>query len=213
MSQEIPVFNLEGKETGKLTLDEHFFDGRIHSFSVHQAVVATQANRRQGTLGTKTRAYVSGGGKKPWRQKHTGRARAGSNRSPLWRKGGIIFGPHPRDFSLRPSQKVRQLALRSCLNDKAQTGSIRAVEGLDKISAKTKDLVKALSGWGCQGRSLLVVEKPSLELKRASRNLRAVNLVSAASICAEDVIRSTQVVLTPGALKTLVDQGTRASHE
>src|SRR3989338_7109463 len=113
-----PLYNLEGKETEKVDLPENIFNGKVNRHLLHQAVVMYQANKRQGTAATKTRGEVSGGGKKPWRQKGTGLARAGSNRSPLWRHGGVVFGPHPRDFGFSMPDKMKLDALRSSVNDK-----------------------------------------------------------------------------------------------
>lgn len=203
MNPQVKIFNWEGKETGAISADVKVFDGVVHQAAVYQAVVATQGNLRQGNAATKTRGNVSGGGKKPWKQKHTGRARAGSNRSPLWRKGGIIFGPHPRDYTSTPPKKVRRLAVRSCLNDKLAAGKLRALEIAEPAPAKTKALAQALERLGCLDNCLLVLEKPSESLRRASRNLPGVRILTADSICAEDLLRAREVLVTPQALSRL----------
>ena len=116
----LPIYNTEGKEVDSIKLDAKVFDGTINTAAIYQAINAYRANQRKGFASTKTRGEVSGGGRKPWRQKGTGRARVGSTRSPLWRHGGVVFGPHPRDFSCRLPKRIKNLALKSTLNAKVK---------------------------------------------------------------------------------------------
>ena len=140
-----PIYNSEGKETESMELPDSLFQEPINREVIHQAVVMYQAAQRQGNAKTKGRAEVSGGGKKPYRQKGTGRARAGSIRSPLWHKGGIIFGPQPRDFNFSVPQKIKIAALRECINSKILDKDFICVDQLKASSDKTKDFAKVLA--------------------------------------------------------------------
>jgi LSU ribosomal protein L4P len=136
---DLAVMDNHGKEVEKIELPDAIFDGKVNKALLHQIVVAYERNLRQGNAATKTRGEISGGGKKPWKQKGTGRARAGSSRSPLWRHGGVVFGPHPRDFSVQIPQKVKLAALKSGLNDKLNSGSIKIIDSINMEKPRQKN--------------------------------------------------------------------------
>jgi len=146
ISSELSVLDTKGKEIEKVKLDKGVFDGKVNTALIQQAVVAYLANQRKGLAATKTRGQVRGGGAKPWRQKGTGRARVGSNRSPIWRGGGITFGPRPRSYYQDMPKKMRALALKSALNAKLRDKQILIINDLVVSSPKTKDFIKTVSG-------------------------------------------------------------------
>lgn len=206
----LPIYSSEGKEVEALKLDPAVFDGVVNKAAIYQAVVAFRANQRKGLASTKTRGEVSGGGKKPWRQKGTGRARAGSIRSPLWRHGGAVFGPHPRDFSIRLPQKIKDVALRSCLNLRAKDNDLVLLDGLQILQAKTKDAyrlfcnLKLSGGKGRQARVLLLLEKMDKISKLALRNLDFLEVNLAVDTNAYQVLSSRKLVMTKGGLQQLI---------
>lgn len=202
---KFPLYNLKGEEMEKLELPEDVFDGKVNPDLLHQVVVMYNANRRQGTASTKTRGEVSGGGKKPWRQKGTGRARAGSNRSPLWRHGGIVFGPHPRDFGYSLPAKIRTEALRSSINEKLATQNLFFLEHLDVKSPKTKELAAILSALKIKEKTLVVIDdkERNERIIKASRNISFITLCRVGDINAWDVLAHRKLLLTKFALKTL----------
>src|SRR6202453_4319507 len=154
---ELNVVDIEGKKAASIELPKEQFGVHVHDAVIHQAVVMYNANQRQGTVSTKGRAEVSGGGKKPWAQKGTGRARQGSSRSPLWKKGGITFGPKPRDFGYSVSKKIRVGALRESLNAKFIGNNLYCVDGLEVSSGKTKEFESILKNLKVVGRTLAVL--------------------------------------------------------
>ncbi len=141
----LPIYNTEGKEVDTIELDGAIFSGSVNLGAIHQAISAYRANQRKGLAATKTRGEVSGGGKKPWKQKGTGRARAGSTRSPLWRHGGVVFGPHPRDFSYVLPKQIKTVALKSVIFDKLQHNNFIVIDKLQVASGKTKDAAEIMS--------------------------------------------------------------------
>ncbi|MCX5715428.1 MAG: 50S ribosomal protein L4 [Candidatus Omnitrophica bacterium] len=177
----------------------------VNKAVLYQVVKMYQANLRQGNSSTKTRAAVSGGGRKPWKQKGTGRARAGSIRSPLWKGGGTIFGPHPRDYSYTVPQKMRTEALRSSLNSKYNTDAVTVVESLVVEKPKTKEFIKLLLGLkiDSEKKTLFVVDKIDENLRRASRNIKQAGLRRAADLNALDVLNFEKLVVTKPALAVL----------
>ena len=169
---ETTIYTVQGKEKGKISLPG-IFETKVSSALLHEVVNGYMANQRSGTHSTKTRAEVSGGGRKPWKEKGTGNARAGSNRSPLWRKGGIIFGPKPRDYSRNVPQQKRQLSLKMALSVKASSNDIMVVDSFAVAEPKTKKLAELLKNLKLNDMSvLIVVEKIDANLKVASRNLQ-----------------------------------------
>lgn len=196
------VRNWEGAEVGEATLDLKVAKEETAQHIVHRALIRQMTNSRQGTASTKTRAEVRGGGRKPWRQKGTGRARAGSNRSPLWRGGGVIFGPKPRDFNLKMNRKERRLALRTALFSRVE--DLRVVEEfatqLDR--PKTKEIVAALSRWGIEAESkvLMILDEPAENILLSVRNLENVKLISATQLNVYDLLHADVIVTTAASL-------------
>lgn len=188
------------KTTTQLDLNDSVFAVPYNESLIHQVVVATAASVRQGTKAQKTRAEVSGGGKKPWKQKGTGRARAGSSRSPLWRKGGIIFAAKPRDFSQKINKKMYRGALASILSNLIATGRIMVVESIDLSRPKTKDLVSFLDNLNLKD-VLMVTDNISENLYLASRNLYSVGLCGVHDVDPVSLVAYEKVLMTSAALK------------
>jgi len=189
------VTGIDGKQAGHLTVADDIFSAPMNEHVVHTALEWYLASRRRGTHSAKTRSEVSGGGVKPWKQKGTGRARAGSSRSPLWRKGGVIFPPKPRDYSFTLPKKVRKLALRVVMSDKARAGKIILVEEMAVAAPKTKEMTKLLKGIGVSGKSLIVVDQVNDNLDRSSRNIAGVKLMSAGNLNIHDLLSTEWVVM------------------
>lgn len=204
----LPLYNIEAKEIDKVELDETVFDGRINPAVIYQAVCAFRANQRKGLAATKTRGEVSGGGRKPWKQKGTGRARAGSTRSPLWRHGGVVFGPHPRDYSYQLPQKIRNTALKSSLNSKVKTNSLMVLDELKLDKPKTKEMAKILSNFKIEktGRNnaLLLLDAMDKNLKLSLRNISFVNTNLARQTNVYEVLNSRKIIITKQGLSELV---------
>ncbi|HSM81727.1 MAG TPA: 50S ribosomal protein L4 [Nodosilinea sp.] len=202
---ECVVKNWEGKEAGTASLDLQVAKDESASHIVHRALVRQMNNARQGTVSTKTRAEVSGGGRKPWRQKGTGRARAGSNRSPLWRGGGVIFGPKPRDYSVKMNRKERRLALRTALQSRID--DLVVVEGFeDKFSRpKTRELLDAIARWGIDpnAKILLVIPERQELVYLSARNLENVKLITAVNLNVHDLLNADHLVITSPALEAI----------
>ena len=199
-----PVHNSEGKKVEEIDLPEEIFGGRINNAILHQVVLMYQANERQGTASTKERGAVSGGGRKPWRQKGTGRARAGSIRSPLWRGGGVVFGPHPRDFSYSLPKKVKAAALRESMNAKYVAKELSCVDQFAVKSPKTKDFAKILKALKLDGKILAVQDTGETDISKASRNIPFFNLMRAQDVNAYDILRYNKLVVTKAGLKALL---------
>lgn len=178
INTKLSVYGLDGKVVGDIQLDEKLFDGTVNKVLLYEVNKMYEANRRQGTHSTKRRSEVAGGGKKPWKQKGTGRARVGSIRSPLWRHGGSIFGPKPRDYSFSMPKKAMRKALLSSLNLRLTENAIKAMVPLTLKEAKTKNFVTILNNVKAEGKILVVVDKTSDSLLKASRNLKRVNLLN-----------------------------------
>lgn len=200
----VPVLDMDAKKVEEIELEPHVFDGVVKKKTLYQAVVGYRANRRLGLAATKTRGEISGGGKKPWRQKGTGRARVGSTRSSLWRHGGVVFGPHPRDFSYKMPQKIREEALRSSLNAKILSGDFILVEKIHIMHPKTKDFINFLQALKIAGVGVLcVLDAINENIKRSTRNIRQVHLTDASSLNAFDVLNTKKMLMTRDALKNL----------
>ena len=198
---EAPHYTAAGaRKSGSFALPGSYFDGDVNEVVLHQAVRTFLNNQRQGTAATKTRSFVSGGNQKPWKQKGTGRARAGSSRSPLWRGGGIVFGPSPRDYRTDIPRKVRLLARRSAFNARAATGDLFVVEALAFQHPKTGQLVELLGKLGVDGRKVLILTHGVHEaLYLSSRNLPSVDVMNFAEATAYDVLWADVVVVEEGA--------------
>ncbi len=174
---EIEIINKDNNSVGKTDLPDDIFGVDVRKGLLHEVVHNHLANKRQGTAATKTRGMVSGGGKKPYKQKGTGRARAGSNRSPLWRGGGTVFGPHPRDYSYKLPKKVKWLALNSALSAKLADGEIMIIDEISVTEPKTKAVVGMLASLGLKNNVLIIVPEKNEALELASRNIPRVNVV------------------------------------
>jgi large subunit ribosomal protein L4 len=200
---EAQHYSAGGAKKKAVVLPEAIFDGRVNEDALHRAVVTYLANRRQGTASTKTRSYVSGGNQKPWRQKGTGRARQGSTRAPHWRHGGIVFGPHPRDYRLSIPKKVRQLAKKSALNARAREEALLVIDALAYETPKTKPLAELLHKLGLKDRKvlLLVADTPAAQnIYLSGRNIADVRVQRFADATAYDVLWSDTVVVEAPAL-------------
>jgi large subunit ribosomal protein L4 len=199
------IYNLAGEEVEKIELDEAIFGIEPNHAVIHQAVVRQQANARRGTHDTKTRADVSGGGKKPWRQKGTGRARQGSNRSPQWRHGGVVFGPHPRSYEKDMPRKMRRLAIRGVLSGKMADGQLVLVDGFDTLEPRTKSMVDALTSLQIGDKKALIFTTGTEgNLRLAAGNLPNVKMQSAHLLSIEDMLNHDVVVLPKASLDVVV---------
>src|SRR5215510_957692 len=195
----VQVVNQAKEPAGEITLPAGVFDGPVRQHLLYETVKMQRANRRAGTHATKTRGDVSGGGKKPWRQKGTGRARAGSSRSPLWTGGAIIFGPQPRDYSYRLPASARRSALRSALAMKVREDRVVILDGIDIPDGKTKSMVQMIETLGLTS-ALIIIAGPNPMLERAARNLPAVKVLRAEGANVEDILRYQHLVLTRDAV-------------
>lgn len=200
----ISVHNIDGKKVEDIDLPEGIFTDRVNKALLHQAVVMYNATKRQGTASTKERGAVSGGGKKQWRQKGTGRARAGSNRSPVWRHGGVVFGPHPRDFGFDLPKTMKIAALRESLNAKYLSKDLMCVDHLTVASAKTKDFAKVLHALKVDGKTLALLDKSDSDISKVSRNIPFFSLKRAEDANAYDILANKKLLVTKAAFKSLL---------
>jgi large subunit ribosomal protein L4 len=198
---KLTIKDIKGNQQGELEVRFTLIENGKGTQAVHDAVVAYQAAQRMGTACTKTMGEVAGSGKKPWRQKGTGRARAGSFASPLWCGGGVVFGPKPRDFSKKISRKTKQLALRKTLSERLRAGDVLVVEDLKLESPRTKDFAAVLSVLGLKGSTLIVAPGIDKNLTLASRNLPRVELATCDSLNSYQVLRSDKLLFTRGAFE------------
>jgi large subunit ribosomal protein L4 len=199
----VDVVNQQNEKVGSVDLNDAVFGGRVKTDVIHQSVIRANAAERRGTHATKTRAMVSGSGKKPWRQKGTGRARVGEIRNPLWRKGGTVFGPQPRSYAYQLPKKVEKGALRAALAQKLRDGAVVVVDALSASEIKTKAAAEMLKRLGVSGKTLLVDVKPEDRLALSVRNLEGVQLLPSNRVSARDVMDTRRVVLTRAALEKL----------
>jgi large subunit ribosomal protein L4 len=202
---KLDVVNGDNEKVGALELNDDLFGGRVKSDLIWSAVVQENASERRGTHATKNRALVSGSGKKPWRQKGTGRARVGEIRNPLWRKGGTVFGPMPRSYAYDLPKRVRRGALVAALAQKITDGAVIVVDRLENEDGKTKATAEMLKRIGATGKTLLIVgeAKPDNRFVLSARNIAGVKLVGTQRVTARDVIDTTRVVTTKDALEKL----------
>jgi large subunit ribosomal protein L4 len=208
----LDVYNLEGKAIDKITLDKDIFDGKVNEAVLYQAVCMYLANKRKGTASTKTRGEVSGGGRKPWRQKGTGRARHGSIRSPLWRGGGVVFGPHPRSYHYNLPHKIKIKALQSALNARFKENNFMVINDLKLEKPKTKELINILSNLGLykpkvkNSKLLILTDKPQINLKKAGENISFLDIGLAKDVNALDILEAEKILFTQDALKQLIER-------
>jgi len=199
----LPLYDMEGNQVGEVGLDARVFAAGVNEPVLHQVVVKQLAERRSGTAAVKTRAEVRGGGRKPWRQKGTGRARAGSTRSPVWRKGGVVFGPEPRNYGFRIPKKINRLALCSALSAKVEEENLVVLTDLVFNSPKTKEGVKFLEMLRSTGRALVVTADQDEQANRAVRNLPQVKYLTVKDLNVYDLLAYDKLVLTKEALARL----------
>lgn len=203
----LPIYSQKGKQLKKIELDPDVFDGKVNQDVLYQAALMYRANRRKGLASTKTRGEVSGGGRKPWRQKGTGRARVGSSRNPLWRKGGVVFGPHPRDFGFSLPKKIKLVALKSILNAKLNEDNLVILDSLKIDSPKTKQAIKILCDLKLDNNSvLLMLDVIDDNLKLSFRNINFLDIMEASNSSAFDILKAGKLIVNLGGLKILVDR-------
>ncbi len=200
---KVDVYNMQGKKVSDVELSEAVFGIEPNENIVHSALVNYLANQRQGTQSTKTRAEVSGGGRKPWRQKGTGRARQGSIRAPQWIKGGIALGPKPRSYSYRINKKEKQLAIRSLLSAKVLDNELTVVDKLEVEEAKTKVMAKALTDLKVEGKALIILVDRNDNVLRSSRNIEGVKTIELNTINVFDLLNCNKLVLPLDTVKKL----------
>lgn len=202
---QVPVKNQSGDTVETIDLDDLVFNVPMNRSLVHQAMVIYQSNRRQGTHDTKTRSEVSGGGRKPWIQKHTGRARQGSTRSPQWRHGGVVFGPHPRSYRKALPKRMRRLALRCVLSDKARSERIVCLDSTDGIDGKTRSMAGLLERLDVSGSALIVTLGTDQEVVKAASNLKKVYTLPVNQLNAETLLSKDTVIMTVEAARWAED--------
>jgi large subunit ribosomal protein L4 len=200
---QFDVVNSDNKKVGSVDVSDDVFGGRVNSDLIWESVVHANAKDRRGTHAVKNRSAVSGSGKKPWRQKGTGRARVGSIRNPLWRHGGTVFGPTPRSYDFDIPKKVQRGALRAALAQKMKDGALVVVDALSAGEVKTKGAVEMLKRLGLDGKSLLIDVALDEKLARSVRNIPGVEFVVSAQVNARSVMNANKVVATRGALEKL----------
>ena len=196
-------------QSKKVNLDDGAFGARFHGPLVHQSVRAEQAARRRGTAATKTRAMVSGGGAKPWRQKGTGRARAGSNRSPIWTGGGVVFGPQPRSYTFKVNRKEQRAALRSALSLHAERKSLAILDAGAFTAPKTRQALDLLEDWGQDGPTLVVLGPEQSDVALSFRNLKRVAVLSAADVGVTEVVGAASLLVSEAALAELTERAAK----
>lgn len=195
----VSVYNMEGKEVGKMDLNDAVFGVEINEHLVHMAVVQTLANKRQGTQKAKTRSEVSGGGRKPWRQKGTGHARQGSTRAPQWKGGGVVFAPTPRDYSFKLNKKEKRAALKSVLTSRVQDNKLIVLDELKLDAIKTKDFKKVMDNLKVE-KAMVVIGGQDENVILSARNLPTVNTAVAENINVYDILKGDTLVLTKDAV-------------
>jgi len=201
---EIPVYSKEGEKIDNLQLDDKKFGGPIRKKLLRDAVIMYEANKRQGTASTKTKGEVAGGGRKPWTQKHTGRARAGSIRSPLWKGGGVSHGPKPRDYSFAIPKKARRLALYTALSAKARDNELVVIDNLNFDIPKTKQMVGILKALNMDNSScLIVIPRANETVWKSARNIPSVKVMTSTELNAYEVLKPKKVLLTKEALSSI----------
>lgn len=199
---DTPVVNSSNQSVGSVTLPA-VFEHRVNDAVLFEQVLAQLASRRRGTHSTKTRAFVSGGGKKPWKQKGTGRARAGSNRSPIWRGGAAVFGPQPRSYEYRLPSTTRRHALASALAQKARDGELKIVDRIELSSPKTKDLAAVLAGLEVPSGTLVVIADRDRNVELAGRNLPRVLVLPVQGLNVYDILRHKNLLVSQDALAAI----------
>ncbi len=200
---KVDVYDIKGKKVSDITLSEEVFGMVPNENVVHSVLVNYQANQRQGTQSTKTRAEVSGGGKKPWKQKGTGRARQGSTRSPQWIKGGIALGPKPRSYSYKVNKKEKRIAIKSILSSKVSENELVVVDKIPFTEIKTKQMVEALNSLKVEGKALILLPEKNENIQKSARNIEDVKTTLVNTINVYDLLKYTKLVVTVDTIKKL----------
>ena len=196
----VSVYNMQGQEVGKIDLNDAVFGVSVNENLVHMAVVQQLANNRQGTQKAKTRSEVSGGGKKPWRQKGTGHARQGSIRAPQWTKGGVVFAPKPRDYGFSVNKKVRRLAMKSAFSSKAQDNDIIVIDSIALDDYKTKDIVKMLAAVGSEKKALIVLPEVDKKVIKSASNIPGVKTAQVNELNVYDMLNADKLIIAKDAV-------------
>lgn len=200
---KVAVYNSANQQVGDIELNDSVFGVEMNAGLVHQAVVMQLASRRLGTHATKTRGLVRGGGRKPWRQKGTGRARSGSTRSPLWVGGGTVFGPQPRSYAFRMPKKQRRLAIKCALSDKVASGDFIVLDDLQFDAPKTKSVVKMLGDFGVDAKSLIITLDENENVELSSRNIPGVKAINTMGLNVYDILNHTKLFVTKAAIEKI----------
>lgn len=200
---KVPLYNAQGELVGDFDLDDAVFGAEVNEALLHQAVTMQLAGMRQGTVATKSRGMVSGGGRKPWRQKGTGRARHGSTRSPIWTKGGVVFGPQPRDYKFNLPKKARRVAIKSALSAKVRDGEVLIVEGLHFEAPKTKEMAALLGKMNVDRSAIVVMAEEDANVVLSARNIPGISCMIPTDLNVYDVLRHKNLILTADAAKVV----------
>ena len=199
---KVAVYDITGKAVGEIELSDNIFGQEVNANVLHEVVKAYLANQRQGTQSALTRAEVSGGGIKPWRQKGTGRARQGSTRSPQWRHGGVVFAPKPRDYTIRVNKKVKRLAMKSALSSKVLDTDLIVFNELNLAAAKTKEMVKTLEAVKAD-KALIVLPESNETVERAARNIPGVKTTLVGTLNVYEILKFRKLILTEASVKKI----------
>lgn len=196
----VAVYDIANNKVGELELNESIFGVEMNAGLLHQAVLMQLAAQRLGTHATKTRGFVRGGGRKPWRQKGTGHARSGSRRSPVWVGGGTVFGPHPRSYAFRMPRKQRRLALKCALSDKVKNGDFIVLDNLDFDAPKTKQVVKLLGDFKIDKKALFITAEEMMNVERSARNIPGVKAIHTLGLNVYDILNHDKLFITKDAI-------------
>ena len=196
----VAIYDIANKKVGDLELNESIFGVEVNEALLHQAVVMQLASQRLGTHATKTRGMVRGGGRKPWKQKGTGRARRGSTRSPIWVGGGTVFGPAPRSYAFRMPRKQRRLAIMCALSDKVQSGDFVVLDSIDFAAPKTKEMVKMLNDFSVDSKALIITAGEAENVEKSSRNIPGVKAINTNGLNVYDILNHNKLFITKDAI-------------
>ena len=200
---KVALYNIAGETTGEVELNENIFGVEVNEALVHQAVVMQLANQRLGTHATKTRGLVRGGGRKPWRQKGTGRARSGSTRSPIWVGGGTVFGPQPRSYAFSMPKKQRRLAIKCALSSKVNDQEIFVVDSINFDQPKTKNVLKMLSDFNAEGKALIITADAIENVERSANNIPGVKVITSMGLNVYDLLHHTKIFVAQDAISRI----------
>ncbi len=206
LKTKLPVYGLDGKVVDNIQLDKDLFDGTVNEQLLYEAIKMYEANKRQGTAKAKNRGDVAGGGVKPWRQKGTGRARVGSTRNPIWRHGGVVFPPKPRDLSYSMPKKALRGALLSSLNARLLENMIKPIVKIEVKKAKTKEFKEIMDKLKIDKKAIVIVLDASTDVKRSSRNLKGVSIKESKNINARDILLNDYIIIEKDALENLSER-------